>query len=113
MTSLVPKPLPKITRQILENISYAAKIWESYSKSLLWYTPLMNYKKKKNYFIVECVYYKNVGIKICRECWTKKESGSLRGSSISYFYFLGRMLCQLIISQREVLMCNAIYEVHV
>ena len=44
--SLVLKPLPKITRQILENISYAAKIWESYSKSLLWYTPLMNYKKK-------------------------------------------------------------------
>ena len=39
--SLVLKPLPKITRQILENISYAAKIWESS------YTPLMNYKKKK------------------------------------------------------------------
>ena len=112
MTPLVLKPLPKITRQILENISYAAKIWESYSKSLLWYTPLMNYKKNI-YFIVECVYYKNVGIKICREYWTKKESGSLRGSSISYLYFLGRMLCQLIISQREVLMCNAIYEVHV
>ena len=39
----------------------------------------MNYKKK-NYFIVECVYYKKVCIKICRECWTKKESGSLLGS---------------------------------
>ena len=37
----------------------------------------------------------------------------IRGSNISYFYFRGRMLCQLVISHREILMCNAIYEVHV
>ena len=66
MTSLVLKPFPKITRQILKNILYAAKIWQRYSKSLLWFNPLMNYKKK-HYFIVECVYYKKVCVKICRE----------------------------------------------